>query len=103
MNPKNVNSFLWSLFLICVTVAMAAVVAGYVRSALQEPPALEVKEVPLTRGNEFPSSKVPFPGQMHVTLDRVGELDCVWIFKPEGNDWLPIGGPGCPLEDEVKK
>ena len=101
MNLKDVNSFLWSLFLISLTVAMAAVITGFMRSNLgpYESLALGItKEVPLTRGNKFPSPEGPFPGQMHVTLDKVGKLDCVWIFKPEGNDWLAIGGPGCPEE-----
>ena len=101
MKLKDVNSFLWSLFLIAFVVAIAAVVTGFVRSRLHEAPAFDVTEVLLTRGNEFPSSEVPFSGQIHVTLDKVGELDCVWIFKAEENNWLAIGGPGCP-EEEVK-
>ena len=100
MKLKDVNHFLWYMFVVSVVVAMV-VLAIAMRSDDWpcEPSTVEI--VPLTRGPEFPAPEVSFDGQIHVTLDKIGYTDCLWIFKAEGNDWLAIGGPGCPPE-EVK-
>lgn len=95
MNLKDVNHFLGFMFVVSVVVAMVVLVVAIRSDGWPcQSSNLQVKEVPLTRGPEFPSST--FPGQMHVTLNRVGKLDCVWIFNSEVNDWLALGGPGCP-------
>ena len=105
MKLKDVNHFLEFIYVVAIVVLIVVlVIAARSDGWPCEPSDLQPKEIPLTRGPELPSSEsVPFPGQIHVTLDRIGKLDCMWIFKSDANDWLPIGGKGCPVEEEEMK
>lgn len=64
---------------------------------------VRIDEVALTSKAEDYPKPGGFDGEIHVSLDKVGKLDCVWIWNVEDNDWIALGGPGCPLDEDIEK